>query len=183
MHRSQSICFTRAVQPVATCRQSPYLHKPAIVIVTFHFDVIRACRAYGAGSPRCHYDVIFIMMYRAYGARSPRSHYDVTLIVTSFDTELATPTVTDVRTLHTDPFLLYCIVRGGSHDLGRGAVRHWVWGTTVHWVQGQDPRKLSGELCPQLMTYSERKQNNILPTFKLFSRFIKLFGFKPQECQ
>jgi len=25
---------TRAVQPVATCRQSPYLHKPAIVIVT-----------------------------------------------------------------------------------------------------------------------------------------------------
>jgi len=27
-------CNTRAVQPVATCRQSPYLHKPAIVIVT-----------------------------------------------------------------------------------------------------------------------------------------------------
>jgi len=25
---------TRAVQPVATCHQSPYLHKPAIVIVT-----------------------------------------------------------------------------------------------------------------------------------------------------
>jgi len=25
---------TRAVQPVATCRQSLYLHKPAIVIVT-----------------------------------------------------------------------------------------------------------------------------------------------------
>jgi len=25
---------TRAAQPVATCRQSPYLHKPAIVIVT-----------------------------------------------------------------------------------------------------------------------------------------------------
>ena len=25
---------TRAVQPVATCRQSPYLHKPAIVVVT-----------------------------------------------------------------------------------------------------------------------------------------------------
>jgi len=24
----------RAVQPVATCRQLPYLHKPAIVIVT-----------------------------------------------------------------------------------------------------------------------------------------------------
>jgi len=42
---------TRAVQPVATCRQSPYLHKPAVVIVT------------------------------------------------SFATELATPTVTDVPTL------------------------------------------------------------------------------------
>jgi len=28
-----SIKYTRAVQPVATCRQSPYLHKPAIVIV------------------------------------------------------------------------------------------------------------------------------------------------------
>jgi len=26
--------YTRAVQPVATCRQSPYLHKPAIVTVT-----------------------------------------------------------------------------------------------------------------------------------------------------
>ena len=25
---------TRALQPVATCRQSPYLHKPAIIIVT-----------------------------------------------------------------------------------------------------------------------------------------------------
>jgi len=34
----------------------------------------------------------------AYGARSPRSHYDVILIVTSFATELATPTVTDVQT-------------------------------------------------------------------------------------
>jgi len=38
------------------------------------------------------------MMYRAYGARSPRSHCHVVLIVTSFATELATPTVTDVRT-------------------------------------------------------------------------------------
>jgi len=37
------------------------------------------------------------MTYRAYGARSPRSHYDVILIVTSFATELATPTVTDER--------------------------------------------------------------------------------------
>jgi len=26
--------FTRVVQPMATCRQSPCLHKPAIVIVT-----------------------------------------------------------------------------------------------------------------------------------------------------
>jgi len=42
------------------------------------------------------------MTSRAYGALSPRSHYDVILIVTSFATELATPTVTDVRTLRTD---------------------------------------------------------------------------------
>jgi len=38
------------------------------------------------------------MTARVYGARSPRSHYDVILIVTSFATELATPTVMDVRT-------------------------------------------------------------------------------------
>jgi len=38
----------------------------------------------------------------AYGARSPLSHYDGILIVTSFATELATPTVTDVRYVRTD---------------------------------------------------------------------------------
>jgi len=38
------------------------------------------------------------MTSRAYGARSPRSNYDVILIVTSFAIELATPTVTDLRT-------------------------------------------------------------------------------------
>jgi len=38
------------------------------------------------------------MTSSAYGSRSPRSHYDVILIVTSFATELATPTVKDVRT-------------------------------------------------------------------------------------
>ena len=37
------------------------------------------------------------MTSRTYGTRSPRSHYDVIVIVTSFATELATPTVTDVR--------------------------------------------------------------------------------------
>jgi len=40
-------------------------------------------------------------MTRAYGARgahSPRSHYDVILTLTSFDTELATLAVTDIRT-------------------------------------------------------------------------------------
>jgi len=52
------IVSTRAVQPVATCRQTPYLHRPAVVTVT-------------------------------------------SLIVTSFATELGTPTVTDVRTLRT----------------------------------------------------------------------------------
>ena len=46
------------------------------------------------------------MTSRAYGARSPSSHYNVILIVTSFATELATPTVTDVRT-DTLPRLIY----------------------------------------------------------------------------
>jgi len=36
-------------------------------------------------------------VYGALGARSTRSHYDVILIVTSYATELATPTVTDVH--------------------------------------------------------------------------------------
>jgi len=70
---------TRVVQPVATCRQSPYLHKPAIVIVT-SFPLWRHWR---------------VSRLRAH---SFRCHYDVILIVTSFATELATPTVTDVRT-------------------------------------------------------------------------------------
>jgi len=46
------------------------------------------------------------MTSRAYDARSSRSHYDVILIVTSFATELATPTVTYVRT-DTLPRLIY----------------------------------------------------------------------------
>ena len=46
------------------------------------------------------------MTPRAYGARSPHSHYDVILIVTSFATELATPTVTDERT-DISPRLIY----------------------------------------------------------------------------
>jgi len=33
-HHIRSSIHTKVVQPVATCRQSPYLHKPAIVIVT-----------------------------------------------------------------------------------------------------------------------------------------------------
>jgi len=70
-----TIIVTRAIQPVATRSQSPYLHKPV---------------------SSCHYDVILIMTSRAF--RSPRSHYDVILIMTSFATEPATPTVTDVRT-------------------------------------------------------------------------------------
>jgi len=46
------------------------------------------------------------MTCRTYGARSPRSHYDVILIVTSFATQLATPTVTVERT-DTLPRLMY----------------------------------------------------------------------------
>jgi len=58
---------TRVVQPMATCCQLPYVHKPAIVIVT-----------------------LFSFM-----TRSPHSHYYVTLIVTLSTTELATPTITE----------------------------------------------------------------------------------------
>jgi len=50
-----------------------------------------------------------MMTSRAYEARSPRSHYDVILIVTSFATQLVTPTVTDEPTYVTDtlPCLIY----------------------------------------------------------------------------
>ena len=63
-------------------------------------------------SPASYYqcDVILIMTSRAYGARSPSSNYDVILIVRTFATELATPTVTDVRKyVRTDtlPRLIY----------------------------------------------------------------------------
>jgi len=64
--------ITTVVQPVATCPQSPYLHKPATVIVTS-----------------------FSLWHLAH---STHSHYDVILIVTSFATELVTPTITDVQT-------------------------------------------------------------------------------------
>jgi len=70
--------LTTALQYVATCRQSPYLHKPAIIIMT-SFARLAHWRN-GARSPPCHHD------------------RDVILIVTSFATELATPTVTHVRT-------------------------------------------------------------------------------------
>jgi len=59
--------YARAVQPVATCRHSPYLHKPAVVILT-SFSLWRLALA------------------------AP------ILITTLFATELAVPTVTDVRT-------------------------------------------------------------------------------------
>jgi len=63
---------------------------------------------------------VILMMSRVFCARSPRSHYDVILIVTSFTTELATPTVTDVRTLHTDtlPRLIYRDVVSIPSSLG-----------------------------------------------------------------
>ena len=67
---------------MATCRQSPYLHKPATVTVT-SFSLWRLVPT----------------------ALAARSHYDVILIVT-LATELATPTVTDVRT-DTLPRLIY----------------------------------------------------------------------------
>jgi len=64
--------------PLATCRHSAYLHKPSTVIVM--------------SFPLWH---------------SPRSHYDVILFVTSFATELATPTVTDEHVADILPRLVY----------------------------------------------------------------------------
>ena len=67
------------MQPVATCRQSPYLHKPAIVIVTSF--------SWWRRSPTALAAPVLIM---------------TSLIVTSFATELVTPIVTDERTYATD---------------------------------------------------------------------------------
>ena len=36
------VYFTRAMQPVATCRQSPYLHKPASVIMIIFLAIRRS---------------------------------------------------------------------------------------------------------------------------------------------
>jgi len=49
-----------------------------------------------------HYDIICASC--AYGTRSRHSHHDVMLIVTSFATELATPSITDVRYGHLTAF-------------------------------------------------------------------------------
>jgi len=70
---------TRALQPVATCRQSPYLYKPAIVIMT------------------------------SFASLAPVVLAAPVLIMTSFATELATCSITDERALHTDTLarLLY----------------------------------------------------------------------------
>jgi len=56
-HYFQISNITRVMQPVATCCQSPYLHKPAVVIV-MSFSLWRlAPTAYGARSPHYHCDV------------------------------------------------------------------------------------------------------------------------------
>jgi len=49
----------------------------------------------------------------AYGACGPRSHYDVILTVTSFATELATPTITDEHMVpyHTTTAILRPFIR------------------------------------------------------------------------
>ena len=62
---------------------------------------------------------------RAYGARSPRSHYDVILTVASFATELVTPLHcygrTDVRA-DTLPRLIYKDVKKWRHKSIRAHV-------------------------------------------------------------
>ena len=74
-HRTkQSLIITGGLQPVATCRQSPYLHKPAIIIMASSHSVIIMTSFASLAAP--------------------------VLIMTSFATELATPSVTDVRCGH-----------------------------------------------------------------------------------
>ena len=77
---------TRALQPVATCRQLSYLHKPANIIMTSfslwrHSRVLRAPMVHGARSPCYHYDVILIMISCLRHLQPPfswrPSHYDV----------------------------------------------------------------------------------------------------------
>jgi len=75
---------TRSVQPVAACRQSP-------ISISQLLSLWR----------HSHYDVLRLRRSRV---SQPRSHYDVILIVTSFATELATPTVTDVHYGHLTAF-------------------------------------------------------------------------------
>ena len=62
--------------------------KLTVCCESVYFRVTRSYRTNSTHSTICF----------AYGARSCRSHYDVILIVTSFDTELFTPTVTEERT-------------------------------------------------------------------------------------
>jgi len=82
---STSLVCTRALQPVTTCCQSPYLRpvpsatKPAIIFMTSFFSLWRHLR----GS----------RLRRSQPATKP-----AILIMTSLATELATPSVTDVRT-------------------------------------------------------------------------------------
>ena len=73
-----SSVFTRAMQPFAACRQSP--SSQLFLAPTTLADSVR-------------------------GARSPHSHYDVILVMTSFATDLATPSVTDVTYVRTDGHL------------------------------------------------------------------------------
>ena len=65
---------TRAFQPVATCRQSPYLHKPDVILIKTSFASL---------APTALAAPVLIMTF--------------ILSVTSFATEMATPRVTDVR--------------------------------------------------------------------------------------
>jgi len=87
---------TRAVQPVATCRQSPYLHKPALVIVTsFSLWRLAPIAALASSFPlwrHCHYNILRLRRSQPPFSLWRHSH------CASFSTKMATPIVTDVRT-------------------------------------------------------------------------------------
>jgi len=94
------------------CNPSPHVANRHISICQLlslrcqcHYDVIRELSSsrlvQSASWQSASWRIRELSSYRAsyaYGARSPCSHYDVILIMTSFATELATPSVTNVRT-------------------------------------------------------------------------------------
>ena len=72
------ILVTRPLQPVATRRQSPYLHKPAVIIMTSfslwrHLRVSRLWRSQPPFSLWCHYHYEVILYWTGHAQRYKRT--------------------------------------------------------------------------------------------------------------